>query len=202
MLSSVWPITSPTKVCARPKAVEDAAQEHRDDHRRHDDRQQDQDAQRLLAAEREAAERIGRRQRQDEGHDRDDRREDEARADGAARSREKVKTYSHCASERLGGSTAGGDQGSSGFTSDHMTAMKSGTAGPHQQQRDDEQRDEVPRSSSRRRRRQARAWRASARHRADPCDGARRARIDRDEEQRGDDDDHADAGGRAPVAAA
>src|SRR5436190_24300153 len=41
---------------------------------------------------------------------------------------ENVKTYFHWASERLGGRTAGGDQGSSGFTSDHMIAMKSGTA--------------------------------------------------------------------------
>jgi hypothetical protein len=57
---------------------------------------------------------------------------------------EKVKTYSHCASDKLGGSTAGGDQGSSGLTSDHITAMNNGHRRPDHQQRDDEQRDESP----------------------------------------------------------
>ena len=67
MLSSVWPMHQADEGLRQAEGIEDAAQEHGDHHRRHDDRQEDQDAERLLAAEGEAAERIGGRQRQDEG---------------------------------------------------------------------------------------------------------------------------------------
>ena len=94
---------------------------------------------------------------------------------------EYVKTYSHCASDRLGGSTAGGDHGSSGFTSDHMTAMNSGTAVQNDQQRDDEQRDEVPEARAAGVARGAEH--GDARRVIGPSlDGARGARIDRDED--------------------
>ena len=63
------------------EGIKCSTQEHRDHHGRQHDRQQNQDSQRFLAAEGEAADRIGRRQREDEGHDRDDRRQDEAGGD-------------------------------------------------------------------------------------------------------------------------
>ena len=113
---------------------------------------------------------------------------------------ENSKTYCHCASDRLGGRIAGGDQGSSGFDQRPHDGHEQRHARPEQQQNGTTSSARKTPSVRRGGAAPGAAWRAAVIG-AISCSSARRARIDADEEQRGDDDDHADAGRQVPLAA-